>query len=380
MRWLILTSSTGTGHNMRAESLKQWAESVYGDRVEVRILHALEDTHPVYKFGVGFYNFVQRNVPWFHHAYFNYLEIAGMHRHCERILGAERFMEIVSEWKPDRVISVHAHTNHGYFQLVRQALPKHSVRCVTYCGELFGGYGFSRHWANPYADAFIGATREICAAAKAVGTSDDRVYEGGFLLRAPFYRDEHSTQDRAHDLARELELDPEAFTLLLSTGQAAANNHLPILKRLAATGRRMQVIALCSHNARLKHVIERFAAKNPQLTIRALPHTTKMRALKRLASLVVARPGTGATSELIQMGTPFVHNAIGGVMPQELITVQYCLRHRCSLIARKPEEVVRHAVKLLDSPGTLKRLRERIAKARPAGHPEQIIRFIHDLA
>lgn len=380
MRWLILTSSTGTGHNMRAESLRQWAADVYGDRVEVRIHHVLEATHPVYHFGVGVYNFIQRTLPKLHHAYFNYLEIAGMHRHGERIFGREKFMDFIREWRPDRVISVHAHTNHGFFHLVHEALPGHPVKCVTYCGEMFGGYGFSRHWANPHVDAFIGATREICAAARAVGTPDERVFEGGFLLRAPFYVSKDEAAAQAASIAGELSLDPNVFTLLLSTGSVGANNHLAILKKLAATGRSLQIVALCSRNAALKHDIERFAQKHPQLTIRALAHTDRMLALKQLASLVVARPGTGATSELIQIGTPFVHNGIGGVMPQELITVQYCKHRRCAVLARKPDDVVRLTLQLMDNPDSAARLRERIERARPAGHPRDIVRIIHDLA
>ncbi len=380
MRWLILTSSTGTGHNMRAESLRQWAQELYGDEVEVRIHHVLEATHPVYKFGVGFYNFIQRTLPRLHHLYFNYLEIAGMHRKAHRILGSDTFKRLVSDWKPDRVISVHAHTNHGFFQLVREALPDRPVKCITYCGELFGGYGFSRHWANPNSDAFIGATREICAAARSVGTADERVHEGGFMLRAPFYAGAEQAEKEAADMARELELDPKVFTVLLSTGLAGANNHLAILKQLAATGRSLQVVALCSRNATLMRKIERFAARHPQLTIRALGHTDRMLALKRLASLVVARPGTGATSELIQIGTPFIHNGLGGIMPQELITVQYCRHHGCARLARSAKAVAHYSLRLMDEPALSEEIRSHLQEARPAGHPRDICRIIHDLA
>jgi processive 1,2-diacylglycerol beta-glucosyltransferase len=185
MRWLVLTSATGTGHNMRADSLRQWAARVYGNAVEVRVHQTLETTHRLYRFGVELYNVIQRRCPRLHHLYFNYLELAGMHRHGPRILGRDTFSRLVTEWRPDRVISVHAHTNHGFFDLARTAHP--AARCVTYCGELAGGYGFSRHWANPRADGFIGATPEVCAAARAVGTPPERIFEGGFLLRPPFY-------------------------------------------------------------------------------------------------------------------------------------------------------------------------------------------------
>lgn len=378
MRWLILTSSTGTGHNMRADSLRQWAAQVYGDAVEVRILHVLESTHGLYKFGVELYNIIQRRAPLLHHLYFNYLELAGMHRRGSKILGSDAFSTVVREWRPDRVISVHAHTNHGFFDLARSALPAKPPLCITYCGELFGGYGFSRHWANPRADGFIGASPEVCAAALAVGTPAQNILFGGFMLRAPFYAPAADLDREADTLAAELRLDPHAFTVLLSTGLAGANNHLPILRQLAASGQNLQVIALCSKNEAVRAQIEAFAAAHPALTIRALGHTDRIPALKRLASVVVARPGTGATSEAIQLGTPLIHNGIGGVMPQELITVQYCRQHACARLGSTPREVAREILDLLARPAALATLRENLRAARPPGHPEQIVRWIHD--
>lgn len=381
MRWLILSSATGTGHNMRAASLEQWVAATYGDSVQTHTHRVLEKTHRLYSFGVGLYNFIQRNCPRLHHVYFNYLEFAGMHRRGQKILGGDRFSKFVREWRPDRVISVHAHTNHGFFDLARNARAGEgraaSLRCITYCGELYGGYGFSRHWANPRADGFIGATVETCAAAAAVGMDSGKIYEGGFLLRSRFYLPADMLEQEAVALARQLEIDRSAFTLLLSTGLAGANNHLPILKHLAASGRRLQVIALCARNGETRRRIEHFAQQHPQLTVRALGQTEQMPALQSLASVIVARPGTGATSEAIQLGCPIIHNGIGGVMPQELITVQYCRFHQCGSVGRTPREIADRVVQLIDNPGELAAQRARLRSARPKGHPEQICRWIH---
>jgi processive 1,2-diacylglycerol beta-glucosyltransferase len=385
MRWLLLTSSTGTGHNMRADSLTRWAQATLGNAVELRTHHALEDTHRVYRFGVGLYNVIQRRAPWFHHVYFNYLELAGMHRRGSRILGRERFTQLVRDYRPHRIISVHAHTNHGFFDLAREAASAAGFAphaCVTYCGELFAGYGFSRHWTNPRADGFIGASAEVCAAARAVGTPPEKILHGGFLLRPPFYQTPAALDSAAAALAAELRLDPTAFTLLVSTGQAGANNHPAILRALAASGRSLQVIFLCAHRDDTRRELEHLAAAHPALNVRALgpADPARMAALKHLASAVVARPGTGATSEAIQLGAPLIHNGIGGVMPQELITVQYCKQHQCALLARNPAEIATAALRLKNEPGLADAMRTRLAAARPSGRPEDIVRWIAHLS
>jgi processive 1,2-diacylglycerol beta-glucosyltransferase len=199
------------------------------------------------------------------------------------------------------------------------------------------------------------------------------------MLRAPFYAPAAELDRDADTLAAELKLDRHAFTVLLNTGLAGANNHLPILRALAASGAKLQVIALCSKNEKVRAQIEAFALEHPALTIRTLSHTDRIPALKRLASVVVARPGTGATSEAIQLGTPLIHNGIGGVMPQELITVQYCRQHACARIGSSPREIAREILDLLAHPAALATLREQLRAARPPGHPEHIVRWIHDL-
>ena len=376
MRWLVLTSSTGTGHNMRAEALRLWTERLCGREVELHIHQTLETTHPLYRFGVGLYNTIQRRAPRLHHLYFNYLELAGMHRHSERILGRDKFTAAVAAFAPHRVISVHAHTNHGFFTLARQALPSAPPRCITYCGELFGGYGFSRHWANPATDGFIGATPEVCAAARAVGAPAENVVHGGFLLRPSFYISEQDYDAQAAVLASDLGIDRHGFTVVLSTGLAGANNHLAILRHLAASGKKLQVIALCARNTAALRAVEVFAAGHPTLTIRAMGQTDRMPALLRLASAFVARPGTGATSEAIIAGAPLIHNGIGGIMPQELITVQYCRQHSCALTARTAREVAVQILNLSKDSSLAGALRHKLLDARPVGTPEKIIQWI----
>lgn len=368
---------------MRAEALRLWTDRTLGSEIEVRVHHALEASHGLYRLGVGLYNLIQRRLPRLHHLYFNYLELAAMHGKASRILGRDKFTSLVADYSPHRVISMHAHTNHGFFDLARRALPRNRVpRCVTYCGELSGGYGFSRHWVNHRADGFVGATEEICAASRAVGMPARKILRGGFLLRPHFYSAVPRGEAEAARLAAEMGLEPDRFTVLLSTGLAGANNHLDILKPLAASGRSMQVVALCGRNRNARLAVEAFARSrtdNP-LVIRALPHTERMLALKRLANVLVARPGTGATSEAIQLGLPLIHNGIGGIMPQEAITVKYCRIHHCAYLGETPDAIVRHILRLHDSPCVVKKLRDNLDRARPTGRPEQVVRWIRDLS
>lgn len=383
MRLLILSSSTGGGHDMRARSLTQWVERCHASQPtqkpwEVERYQVLEDTHGLYRFGVDLYNGIQRLMPRLHHLYFNYLEVAAMHRRASSILGRTRFMARLQDLRPDVIVSTHAHLNHGYFALAREALGPR-VRCVTYCGELFGGYGFSRHWVNPEADLFIGAVEETCQEARRLGMPAARCVCGGFLLNPVFWEPPLDAQERERFIVETLHLNPAEFVLLLSTGANGANNHLGFLEALRRAGLRPQVVALCGDDLQAYEAVDRWGSRHQEFPVRALRKTDRMRVLMESASAIVARPGTGTTSEAIQTGCPILFNGAGGVMPQEAITLRFAKAHGfCHRIGRAADlpEVLRP---WLMERARLQEVRARLRMACPQLSPEGIVRLLGTL-
>ena len=112
--------------------------------------------------------------PWAHHVYFNFLEVAGLHYSRRRLLGTERFRAILDHVRPRRGPAPRTarSTTASSISPVSTSGAQ-NVRCVTYCGELFGQYGFSRHWVNPRADLFVGAVPETVAMARTLGMPKD---------------------------------------------------------------------------------------------------------------------------------------------------------------------------------------------------------------
>lgn len=384
MRILILTSSTGGGHNMRASSFAHWTHKIDPAAApQIQIHKCLEGTHGLYRFGVGLYNKIQRYAPWAHHAYFNFLELAAPCDSPRRLLGAPRFQAILEHVQPRVILSTHGSLNHGFFELARQHLGRENVRCVTYCGELFGKYGFSRHWVNPQADLFIGAVPETCAMARFLGMPAARTAVGGFLLNPSFYEARFTPEERAAYMQTQLQLDPDRFTLLLSTGEHGANNHLALLEALRTNRPRhdLQVIALCGRSARDLQRVEAWARRyRGVLRVVALPHSNEVHHLMQCASAVVARPGTGTTSEAIISGCPIIFNYLGGFMPQEYITLRYARRRRIAEEASRAEDLPAIIERWMAHPEQLARLRANLQACRPPQHPTDILRMVNGLA
>lgn len=370
-RILVLTAATGGGHDMRADALRRWTERL--TNWKTRTYRPLEVGSPLYRCGVDTYNWIQSHMPVLHHLYFGFLEHAALHSSARRILGAGRFRSALEAFRPDVVVSTHGHLNHGYFELARRQLGKSTVRCVTYCGELGGGYGFSRHWVNPEADLFIGAVDATVDAAIALGMPENKAWLGGFLLRPSFYDDGVDSAQVRDFVERELNLDAGKFILLLATGAVGANNHRSILRQLEARGKGVQVVALCGRRASTHDALERWGARAKAVRLRCLRYREDMPLILRSVTAVVARPGTGTVSEAIQCGCPVILNGIGGIMPQESVTVRFALRHGIASSIRSAREIG----ELLDTwdrhPGELERIKRAMEHVRPSLGPRDII-------
>lgn len=366
---------------MRARSISQWCatrDSPLSANIQTERYQGLEQTSPLYALGVGIYNWIQKTWPTLHHLYFNFLEVFQVSSHETCLLGKQRYIQTLRASKPDVIVSVHAHLNHAFRQIAKDTLPK--VQFVTYCGEMHGGYGFSQHWVDPKADLFVGATPEICKAAQRRGMAEQRNYYGGFMLNPNFYGPKLTQTEKQHYL-EQLDLQPNRFTLLLSTGANEAQNHQAFLEHLAKAQLDLQVIALCGRNLEAKLELEEWAKVHPQLTVKPLGHMENMFPLMQCCDTIVARPGTGTTSEAIQANCPMLFNAIGGIMPQEWITVKYCRANQLpTQLIKRSSQLVEQLQPLVEQPIKLAAIKTTMRQLIPTGHPIEILNKIAQLA
>jgi processive 1,2-diacylglycerol beta-glucosyltransferase len=375
MRLLILTSSTGGGHNMRARAFQEWAQTMPPLSVSAQLHRPLENSHELYAFGVWLYNWIQRTAPFLHHAYFNFLEVVPIVR-TSKPLGAAKYRKILEELQPDVLLSVHDSLNHAFFEYAREVLGRDHVKCVTYCGELSAGYGFSRHWVNSGADLFIGAVPETCEAAVRWGMPRERTRVGGFLLRRFFYDAPADDAGRAAFIREQLQLDPNEFILLLSASSRGAHNHVRFLEALKQHRVDAQVVLLCGRSQITESEVSAWARANPGARVRLLPHNTNVGQLMRSVSAIVARPGTGTTSEAIVSGCPLLLNCLGGIMPQERITVKFCRDHGVAQLVQSPEELARTVAQWRKRPELPASIHREMKSACPPSHPSDIVRTI----
>ena len=314
MRLIILSSKTGGGHEVRAQAIQEFCNSL---DIQSLLVRPLEESSSIYFLGTKIYNWIQCFYPRLHSIYFWLLEHASLHSNPKLIIGGNKFQDQIREFHPSAIISVHAHLNHGFRDLIQKAIPRSIFpKFMIYCGELDDGVGYSRHWVNPKADLFCGPTKNTIIAAQQRGMPSSKCAVLGPLLRQPFYQ--KSTTSENHDFCNEHGLNPKIPIALLATGANGVNSHEMALRAVAASKKRIQIAVLCGQSDRLYKRVSKLA-ENYEFPVKVFPQieARAMSTLIHLSDWVFGRPGAGLTSEVVAKNTHMIFDVRGGIMPQE---------------------------------------------------------------
>lgn len=323
VRILVLTSSTGGGHDARAEAFADWCFRLYRHGVDVRIEQMLEKSSFINRGGVNLYNWIQRRMPLLHGIYYAVVELLAFLNRRTVTLGRAYYLSVLQEYRPHLVFSVHDCLNRGYFQLARSTLGADRVRCVTYCGEFSGGWGYSANWIEPSVDLYYSRTPTARDFAVRKGVPAERCRVRGHLMWPRSHLDVLGPNERAAYRVRGLGLRPDLFTVFLATGGNGANNHFALLPALLRWAERIQVIAICGKDKETYHQLMHWRAQHPVLGLYIEGYSEQVHRLMQASDAIVTRGGTTTCAKALHFRCPIVFNAFGGIMPQENLTWKF---------------------------------------------------------
>ncbi len=380
LRILVLTSSTGGGHDSRAAAFADWCFQLYRHDVDVRIEQMLERSSLVNRAGVGFYNHIQRSAPWVHKAFYAIVELLSLLNRRTVTFGRDYYVSVLRDYRPHLVFSVHDCLNRGYFQLARKVLGAEAVRCVTYCGEFSGGWGYSRNWIEPTVDRYYSRTATANDFAVKCGIPADRARLRGALnpLRAGL--EVLSPVDGRVVLAKRLGLNPDLFTVFLATGSNGANNHDKLLPALVRHADRCQAIIICGRNHETYNELIHWRASHPEFNCYIEGYTEIAHLFMQVSQVIVTRGGTTTCAKALHFRCPIIFNAFGGIMPQEQLTWKF---FRNGADSPKIENAADFSAVLdawMAEPAAYERARDKFIALRYEENPTVIIDEIVELA
>jgi processive 1,2-diacylglycerol beta-glucosyltransferase len=380
VRILILTSSTGAGHDARAQAFAEWCFELYRHDVDVRIEQMLEKSSRLFGLGVDFYNWIQLRSPWMHQAFFLLVELLSLLNRSSVRWGRRYYERVLRDYRPHLVFSVHDCLNRGYFQLARAVLGEGRVRCATYCGEFSGGFGYSANWVEPSADLYVSRTPTARDFAVKLGMPRERTRVRGHLMRPRSHLQVLRGAERAAFLEETLELRSDRFTVFLATGGNGANNHLALLARLLPHADRVQAVVICGRNRESYNEVMHWRGEHPELECFVDGFSEQVHLLLQVSDTIVTRGGTTTCAKALHFGCPIVFNAIGGIMPQEELTVKFFRNGDAAEIIRNDADFAAVVSRWMERPREYRDLRRRFDALRYEEDPTTVITELVDLA
>ncbi len=380
MRVLVFTSSCGTAHDAAAYALSEWLADARSD-VVVHVEHVLENASSFTRVFVRFYNWIQVHAPWFHQIYWRLLEGEDLLKPGTVLFGRRYLIKLLRSYKPDVLISTYPHSNRGHFDLAKRVVGD-SLRCVTCCTELAGGFGFTRNWISPKADAIWTLTPESSQECRRRHYPAAKILELGPLLYPGFYKHIGYKQigcKQIGPIAPAADRDDGNLPLLvLGTGGNGANNHQQLLQALLPYAGRLQVAALCGRRSSAIKAIQHWAEQHPGLAVEALDFQgpEAMARLYGSAMAMVSRPGARTATEALVAGCPLIFNHYSLTMPQELLAQRYFRAHELETSIRTPRQLAEVIGIWLDQPDVYLRLREQYRAHQLSSDPSNILEQI----
>ena len=371
VRILVLTSSTGGGHDARAEAFAEWCFRLYRHDVDVRIEQMLEKSSGFYRANVNFYNRIQKAAPWLHKVYYAFVEMLSMLNTNDVSFGKSYYLAVLRDYRPHLIFSVHDCLNRGYFQLARKTLGEDEVRCATYCGEFSGGWGYSRNWIEPSVDLYVSRTPTAADYAVKKGIPREKSLVRGYLMLPRAHLD--VIKDRGAYREKRLGLRPDLFTIFLATGGNGANNHFQLLPAIVAHADKYQAIVICGRNKETYNDLVHWRANHPEFNCYIEGYSDTVHLLMQASDVIVTRGGTTTCAKALHFKCPIIFNAFGGIMPQEELTWKFFRNGGASLKIEDAADFAAIIDNWLRDPGAFQRLRESFLRLRYEEDPTILI-------
>ncbi len=261
--------------------------------------------------------------------------------------------------RPALVVSLIPHFNRALFdglQMAAVATRKQPSPFVTILTDLAD---YPPHfWLERQNQFVVCGTSAASQQALALGLRPEQILAtSGMIVRSDFYRP--LDLDRAAERIR-LGLEPNLLTGIVMYGGFGSGRIEAIVRRVAESRRRVQLIFLCGHNVFLR---ERLATMRLPFPAHATGFTAKVPYFMKLADFFIGKPGPGSISEALVMGLPLVVERTRSTMVHERFNVEWILRNEIGVVLRSFQDIDQALKVMLDASWSA-RVRSRIASLK----------------
>ena len=332
-RILILMSDTGGGHRASAQALQAAFVARHPGRFQVEIVDLWTDytPWPINQMPYLYSPIIARAL-WFWKLLWAVFENERAFSAALRLvylISRNELRKVLHAHRPHLIISVHPFMQHILLRLLEQeGVPIPFVTVVTDLASFHHG------WFHARAERCFVASEPAAATARRHGLHAGQVRLLGLPVRPPFAG---ALPDQETARAR-LGLMDTAFTVLLlgggeGMGPVAATAHA-VARRLAATGKAVQLVVICGRNERLRQTLQ---GSDWPVPVQVCGFVNNMQEWMAASDCVITKAGPGTIAEALICGLPIL---LSGFIPgQEEGNVSYVVQNGVGAYRDSPEGI-----------------------------------------
>jgi len=360
---LILTTSTGQGHNQAATSV---AESFQNAGYEITKLDFLaKNSKFLNDIIVMAYEISAAKFPRTYGLFYNLTDNKFINKFLKLIffMTRKKVSKVINEIQPDIIIATHSINISVISDLKKQGLKTPFILVVT---------DFKAHYlyVDSCVDAYITGSNYTKQSLVARNVSPNKIYPIGIPISSRFY-----TEITSADTLK----DDEYFNILLMGGSLGLNTIFKVLKELLKNPKKLRITVVCGKNNHLKNKLVKYCHENnfTNKKLHILGFTQDISYLMDYCDVIVSKPGGLTVTESIVKNIPLVIPfAIPG---QESENIDFLTTEGYSIYIKdlsKINDTVNH---LIDNPDELINLRLKLKELSSTYSLTKIVDIANDL-
>lgn len=339
---LILTMSTGGGHNEVARNLKLGFEKA---DYQVSVQNSLEIAYPeVDSVVTKSYSLLADKLPSLYGKIYygcNHKPAKDIVASTLKTISSRRNYAAVKEFQPDLIIATHCFPIPIIAALKKRG--KISIPLISIITDFFP----NSLYIDESVDAYIVGSYYTKRSLISFGVPKDKIFAYGIPIKEDFYGTASSPK---HD---------ESINLLLAGGSLGMSAIETVLAELIELDERYHISVLCGNNQKLKdRLVQKYSYAIVQGRLKIYGFITNVSEIMDQSHIMITKPGGLTTSECLKKGLPMI---IPYYIPgQEEENLDFLLDEGLADFVPDPKDMNQTVQKLAEDPERMRRIAEKM--------------------
>ncbi|MGG7176940.1 MGDG synthase family glycosyltransferase [Clostridium paraputrificum] len=340
---LILTTSTGQGHNQAANSL---IEAFTEEGFEcVRHDFLANNSKFLNDMIVGGYEISASKLPNTYGVFYKLTDSKVILKLLPLVFNntIKKLNSLINSTKPDIIIGTHPFTVSILAKLKSQGMNVPFISVVT---------DFKAHYTyvSPLVDAYITASEYTKKSLVDRGINPDIIFPIGIPIKENFYESDKEISKIK---------DNGYFNLLLMSGSMGLKNISYVLDELLTNPNKLRITVVCGNNEKLKNSLSKKCQSTyPNKKLHILGFSNDIASLMEFSDVIISKPGGLTVTEAIAKNLPLI---IPFVIPgQEMENTEFLTSSGYAYYVKDIQNINPTVNKLIQNPEYLKTMKTKL--------------------